>query len=667
VIVNTELRRGTLIDNRYRIQRILGRGGFGRTYLVSDRRRFDEFCVLKEFVPHIKSKSIVDRAKDLFQREAKVLYELNHPQIPKFLAHLEDNERLFLVQEYVEGKNYAEILRDRIARGLTFSETEVVQWLNDLLPVLEYLHCRHIIHRDISPDNIMLPSRGGKPMLIDLGAIEQLSNEVHSGSLRSTTITGYSSLVGKIGYCPPEQIDRGQCYPSSDLYALAVSALVLMTGKEPSAQVDRHSWMRYKIEISDRFAGILSKMLAENPAARYQSAGEVLQELQSLLGSIDPQERDRLLSRSETAKITLIKTKTSIPRSQEKQTSDLSKKSLLFSLQGLSIGLISSALLFVGLASPYFNTLCKPLNNCARDREFATIYEREREAGKEAIVSSDRAQSQQELRDIRDRLNVAIIRLRGIPTDVSVYTQAQNTLRRYQTSLDRLQYRLSQDNSARRQLAIAARLMNEADRKTEAAKRLIQKQKVETAGNNQQQGSKNLADTAQAQRTQAEIEAQIAQSQLQSKKAIVEARERNRPTFQPIEKPNPSASPSIAELLSGKSAPIQQTNSATAPLPSTRAEIITQKQKPTKILSESDRDVSIRYANDLAYGLGIATRKREINYGTRTYLRVQTAINLLRRGKSLEEAKTRSGVDSAIVQQLLTWGQNRPAAKNRKL
>jgi serine/threonine-protein kinase len=174
--------------------------------LVSDERRFDEFCVLKEFVPNTTAAYIVQRARELFQREAKILYELDHPQIPKFLACFEENGRLFLIRQYVDGKTYAELLRDRLAQERTFSEVEVMQWLADVLPVLDYLHDCQIVHRDLSPDNIMLPAQGDKPMLIDLGAVKQMMAEVRSGSLRSTANTGYALLVGKLGYSPPEQI-----------------------------------------------------------------------------------------------------------------------------------------------------------------------------------------------------------------------------------------------------------------------------------------------------------------------------------------------------------------------------------------------------------------------------------------------------------------------------
>lgn len=263
--IATEIRRGTLVDNRYRIQRVLGQGGFGRTYLVSDRRRFDEFCVLKEFVPNTTAQYLIQRARELFQREAKILYDLEHPQIPKFLACFEEQERLFLIQEYVDGKTYSELLRDRLSEGKTFSEAEVIQWLKNVLPVLDYLHSCKIIHRDISPDNFMLPSLGGKPMLIDLGVVKQVMSEVRSGSLRSTANTGYALLVGKVGFSPPEQIDLGQCYPSSDLYALAVSVLVLLTGKQPNEQANREAWLTDDLKISDRWHRLSQKCSLKTP------------------------------------------------------------------------------------------------------------------------------------------------------------------------------------------------------------------------------------------------------------------------------------------------------------------------------------------------------------------------------------------------------------------
>jgi serine/threonine protein kinase len=280
--MTTELKPGTFINNRYRIEKTLGQGGFGRTYLAFDAQRFGEACVLKEFVPATTKEGIIRKSRELFEREAKVLYQIQHPQIPKFLAWLTDNERLFIVQEYIDGKTYAQILSERLsAKGKPFSETEVRAWLLDMLPVLEYIHESNIIHRDISLDNIMLAHSQSKPVLIDFGVVKEKLTQILSDESPNHQYSVHGSVVGKIGYSPPEQLRLGHCYPSSDIYALAVSALVLLTGRMPYLLMDgslKWQWRSYA-KISDSLARILEKMLAEVPTHRYQSAKEVLLEL----------------------------------------------------------------------------------------------------------------------------------------------------------------------------------------------------------------------------------------------------------------------------------------------------------------------------------------------------------------------------------------------------
>lgn len=266
-----------LIDNRYQIQKVLGRGGFGQTYLAYDTQCFNHPCVLKELAPASRAEYATQKARELFEREARILYEIDHPQIPKFLAWFVDQGRLFLVQEYISGKTYAQLLRQRQQQGQTFSEAEVIRWLLDLLPVLDYLHQRQIVHRDISPDNIMLPDHpNARPVLIDFGLVKQTLNQIRSqiGSAGEA-----ASFVGKFGYAPPEQIRMGQCFPSSDLYALGVTTLVLLTGQEPVLLMDQESlewrWRDY-IRLGDRLAGALDGMLHEKPKARYQSAAALM-------------------------------------------------------------------------------------------------------------------------------------------------------------------------------------------------------------------------------------------------------------------------------------------------------------------------------------------------------------------------------------------------------
>ncbi|MBD2092643.1 serine/threonine protein kinase [Microcoleus sp. FACHB-1515] len=271
---------GSVLQNRYRISRVLGQGGFGRTYLAEDQGRFNELCALKEFIPIQTGAYAIDKSKELFQREAAILYQIQHPQIPQFRATFEENQRLFLVQDYVEGKTYRELLNDRKAAGSTFSEAEVLQLVQQLLPVLAHIHARGIIHRDIAPDNIMLRRRDHLPVLIDFGVVKEIVTRVQS----LETVPQHTT-VGKLGYAPSEQMQTGNAFPSSDLYALAVTCLVLLTGREPNQMYDDRTfswnWRPYAT-VSPGFGQILDRMLNYRPDQRYQNVSELAQALQAL-------------------------------------------------------------------------------------------------------------------------------------------------------------------------------------------------------------------------------------------------------------------------------------------------------------------------------------------------------------------------------------------------
>lgn len=269
----------TVLQNRYKIIKILGQGGFGRTYLAEDQRRFNELCAIKELIPNATGTSAWEKAQELFSREAAILYQIKHPQIPQFREKFEQDQRLFLVQDYVEGKTYYDLLEERKAVGGAFTEAEVLRLMRSLLPVLDYIHGKGIIHRDISPDNIIMRESDKLPVLIDFGVVKELATRLRS---RSTTPETY---VGKPGYSPSEQIQTGQAYPSSDLYALAVSTIVLLTGKETTELFDDNllnwNWQRW-VTVNPRFAQILNRMLSQKPGGRYQSAMEVSEALDSL-------------------------------------------------------------------------------------------------------------------------------------------------------------------------------------------------------------------------------------------------------------------------------------------------------------------------------------------------------------------------------------------------
>ena len=271
-----------LLGGRYRILRELGRGGFGYTYLVEDINRFNELCVLKEFFPQVNDDAALQKAKQLFEREAGVLYQLNHPQIPHFRELLRvqtgDLGRLFLVQDYIEGPTYQELLETRLQSGNRFSEAEIIQLLQQILPVLQYLHGIGVIHRDIAPDNLILRNADGLPVLIDFGGVKKLATVVQQYVGASATPT----RLGKVGYAPEEQLETGQVTPSADLYALAVTSLVLLTGEPPQSLYDSYRkqwrWEEY-VTLSPRLTKILERMLAPRLTDRYTSATAVMNAL----------------------------------------------------------------------------------------------------------------------------------------------------------------------------------------------------------------------------------------------------------------------------------------------------------------------------------------------------------------------------------------------------
>ncbi|MDJ0674422.1 MAG: serine/threonine-protein kinase [Calothrix sp. MO_167.B42] len=299
---------GQILSNRYVIVRQLGQGGFGRTYLAEDINRFREPCVLKEFSPQVQTPYVLQKAEELFQREATVLYKLQHPQIPRFRelfrTNLGGKEYLFLVQDYVEGKNYSTLLDHRLAQGLKFTESEARQLLKQILPVLEYIHSLGVIHRDISPDNLILRNVDQLPILIDFGGVKQAaavaSQYYQPGAAANTP---QATLLGKMGYAPPEQMQTGLVEPYSDLYSLAATVLVLITGKQPPELIDKNTltWKwRETVNLSNNLGIILDKMLSPTPNIRYHSAREVLNALSPVTVNNPPQSQSNLTEEPKT-------------------------------------------------------------------------------------------------------------------------------------------------------------------------------------------------------------------------------------------------------------------------------------------------------------------------------------------------------------------------------
>ncbi len=283
---------GQVVDNSYQIIRQLGQGGFGRTYLAEDRNKAHQICVLKEFAPQVQEHQDLQKAKELFEREANVLKKLQHPQIPRFHTSLQvkigTKDFFFLVQDYVDGDNYYQLLEQRETQGKTFSEEEVITLLQQILPVLSYIHSRDVVHRDISPDNLIWRRSDNLPVLIDFGGVKQLPA---SQGFWRTKLVGNNTLLGKKGYAPEEQLRQGKAFFSSDLYSLAVTSLVLLTGKEPQKLYDSYQgiwgWGK-EIRVSPKLEALLKKMLAYKPSDRYQRAEQILKDLPSSTATKSP-------------------------------------------------------------------------------------------------------------------------------------------------------------------------------------------------------------------------------------------------------------------------------------------------------------------------------------------------------------------------------------------
>ena len=207
----------TLVNNRYRVVRELGKGGFGATFLVEDTQLpSGKRCVLKELMPIENNEETYTLIKQRFEREAVILEELGNVslQIPTLYAYFCENSKFYLVQEYVEG----ETIGVRVMSQGVMSDAAVREWLTGILPVLACVHEKRIIHRDIKPDNVILRSRDHTPVLIDFGAVRETMGTQINVNGKSTQ----SIVIGTPGFMPSEQA-AGRAVFGSDLYSLGLS------------------------------------------------------------------------------------------------------------------------------------------------------------------------------------------------------------------------------------------------------------------------------------------------------------------------------------------------------------------------------------------------------------------------------------------------------------
>ncbi|MBD6620306.1 protein kinase [Komarekiella sp. 'clone 1'] len=275
---------GKLLDGRYKVIQVLSAGGFGETYIVEDTRRpGNPKCVLKLLKPAISDPYYLQVARRLFNSEAEILEQLgNHDQIPRLLAYFEENQEFCLVQELIVGHPLGTEMRPNEC----WNENQVIQMLQDVLGVLEFVHSYGVIHRDIKPDNLIRRDYDGKLVLIDFGAVKQMQTQVAADSQIAATVA-----IGTPGYMPAEQA-QGKPRHNSDIYALGMIAIQALTGILPSQlqenlETGEVVWQN-QTQVSSRLAEVVQKMVRYHYRDRYQSATEVLQDLRQLLSPFAP-------------------------------------------------------------------------------------------------------------------------------------------------------------------------------------------------------------------------------------------------------------------------------------------------------------------------------------------------------------------------------------------
>ncbi|MDJ0557410.1 MAG: bifunctional serine/threonine-protein kinase/formylglycine-generating enzyme family protein, partial [Microcoleaceae cyanobacterium MO_207.B10] len=266
---------GITLRNHYRIIKSLGTGGFGDTYLALDEDLPGKpKCVVKHLKPKSSNPGILPIAQTLFEREANTLDKLGkyHQEIPQLLAHFQEEGEFYLVQQYIDGQDISK----ELIPGKKLSESYTIKLLKSILEVLAFVHQENVIHRDIKPQNLMRRRHDGKIVLIDFGAVKEISTLVINAA-GETTVT---VAVGTPGYMPSEQA-IGKPKFSSDVYAVGMIGIQALTGRKPhqlpeDMRTGNILW-RDKAEVSEELADIIDKMVRDHFSQRYQDATEALE------------------------------------------------------------------------------------------------------------------------------------------------------------------------------------------------------------------------------------------------------------------------------------------------------------------------------------------------------------------------------------------------------
>lgn len=342
-----------LLNNRYRIINTIASGGFGKVFLAQDQLLPEcDRCVIKQLKPVAQDPKIQNLITERFQKEAEILASLgkNNSQIPKLYDYFTEAEQFYLVQEWIEGETLSNLIK---FEGV-FSENKVRNILISILSILDYIHSNKIIHRDIKPNNIILRFSDDLPVLIDFGAVKETMRTTidPEGNLSS------SIIVGTPGFMPSEQAIGRPVY-SSDLYALGLVGIYLLTGKVPQdletdPQTGEIVWHQYSSQISSSLVTTVDRAIRYHPRDRFSTAAQMLNALQSKETSVFltlPPWESELTKEAFDRKITIAKSENFVPQKH-------SQKSLLGNL--IKKGLLGSSLAFSTFLAPAPQTVVTP-------------------------------------------------------------------------------------------------------------------------------------------------------------------------------------------------------------------------------------------------------------------------------------------------------------------
>lgn len=275
--VKREAMLGTKLRDRYYIFKELGVGGFGQTFLAKD---YDfpgkPWCVVKQLKPQVNEAWMLQTARRLFDQEALVLAGIgSHPQIPQLMAHFEENNQFYLVQEFIDGNLLSKEFKDET----TWSQQHAIAFLQDILGVLNFIHNNHVIHRDLKPENIIRRHSDQKLVLIDFGSVKKVATLQQEEPEENT---GFTVAIGTPSYMPLEQQGGKPSY-NSDIYALGKIILKGLSGVSPKRlsedlMTGELLW-RHLVDIDDDFSQVLTRMVRISPRDRYQNVTEILNDL----------------------------------------------------------------------------------------------------------------------------------------------------------------------------------------------------------------------------------------------------------------------------------------------------------------------------------------------------------------------------------------------------